>query len=256
MGSRELNDILSSARMVEYAPDEMIIREGDEAKEFFIVLDGNVEVLKNMHLPREHQQLLADLHPGDFFGEIGLLRKAPRTASVRATTTVKLLVLSRDTFVTVVSEGDLVSEQIADLARRRLMSTRLAEVLPQLSQQQLNRFLPNFTLTRFRPGDAIVRQGDPADLFYIIVNGRVEVVNHRPGGEDLVLGELGAGEWFGEMALLLGRTRTATVRAAGADDVEVMGLDRENFQRLMAESDAAKLDLTSVMFQRLLSSQA
>jgi CRP-like cAMP-binding protein/cytochrome P450 len=256
MGSHELNEILAKAKSVEYSAGEIIIREGDVAAEFFIILDGQVEVFKNVHQPREHQQSLAQIGPGEFFGEIGLLRKVPRTASVRAMTPVRILVLDRNTFITFVSECDLVSEQIADLARRRLMSTRLAEVLPQLSQQQLNRLLPNFTLARFRPGDAIVHQGDPADLFYIIVSGRVEVVNHRPGGEDLILGELGAGEWFGEMALLLGRTRTATVRAAGAEDVEVMGLDRENFQRLMAESEAANFDVASVMFKRLLSSQA
>jgi hypothetical protein len=56
----------------------------------------------------------------------------------------KLLVLDRNTFVTVVSECDLVSEQIADLARRRLMSMRLAEVLPQLSQQiEKTKIAPN-----------------------------------------------------------------------------------------------------------------
>ena len=76
-------------------------------------------------------------------------------------------------------------------------------------------------------------------------------MNHRPGGEDLVLCELGAGEWFGEMGLLLGRARTATVRATA--DVEVMGLDRKNFQELMSESDPSKLDVTSVMFQRMIS---
>ncbi len=256
MGSHELNEILAKAKTVEFVPGDTIITEGDVAEEFFIILEGQVEVFRNVHLPQEHQESLAQLGPGEFFGEIGLLRKVPRTASVRAVTPVKLLVLDRSTFITVVSESDLVSGQIAELARRRFMSTRLAEVLPELSQQQLTRFLPNFTLARFRSGDVIVRQGDPADLFYIIVSGRVEVVNHRPGGEDLILGELGAGEWFGEMALLLGRTRTATIRAAGAEDVEVMGLDRDNFQRLMAESDAAKLDVAGVMFQRLLSSQA
>ena len=96
-----------------------------------------------------------------------------------------------------------------------------------------------------------MRQGDPADMFYIITLGHAEVLNHRPGGEDLVLGQLGTGEWFGEMGLILGRPRTATVRATS--DVEVMGLDRKNFQELMAESDPSKSDVTTVMFRRLIS---
>jgi CRP-like cAMP-binding protein/cytochrome P450 len=256
MASDQLNQFLSKGKKMEYAPGNLIIREGDVADEFFVILDGRVEVVKNVPLPQEHQVSLAKLGPGEYFGEIGLLQKVPRTATVRAITPVKLLVFDRDTFVAVVSECDLVSDQIADLARRRLMSTRLAEALPHLTPEQLASFLPNFKLSRFRPGEEIVRQGDPADMFYVMVSGRVEVVNHRPGGEDLIVGELEAGEWFGEMALLLDRTRTATVQATGVNDVEVMALDRESFQRLMAESDATKVDVARVMFQRLESSQA
>jgi CRP-like cAMP-binding protein len=131
------------------------------------------------------------------------------------------------------------------------MAIRLAETLPRLSPQQAARYLPNFKLISYRSGEVIVRQGDPADMFYIITMGHAEVVNHRPGGEDLVLGQLGTGEWFGEMGLILGRPRTATVRATS--DVEVMGLDRKNFQELMAESDPSKSDVTTMMFRRLIS---
>ncbi len=249
--SQELSQIVSKVRPVTYAAGALIIREGDTAEEFFIVLEGEVEVTKDLHLPQERQIAVSRLGPGDYFGEIGLLRGIRRIASVRAVTVATVLVLDRETFITIVSECDLVSEQIADMVRRRVMATRLAETLPQLSPQQVARYLPNFKLIKYKLGEVIVRQGDLADMFYIITTGRAEVVNHRPGGEDLVLCELGAGEWFGEMGLLLGRARTATVRATA--DVEVMGLDRKNFQELMSESDPSKLDVTSVMFQRMIS---
>jgi len=251
LSSQELNQIVSKVKPVTYTAGALIIREGDTAEEFFIVLEGEVEVTKDLHLPQERQIAVSRLGPGDYFGEIGLLRGIRRIASVRAVTVATVLVLDRETFITIVSECDLVSEQIADMVRRRVMATRLAETLPQLSPQQLARYLPNFKLIKYKPGEVIVRQGDLADMFYIITTGRAEVVNHRPGGEGLVLCELGAGEWFGEMGLLLGRARTATVRATA--DVEVMGLDRKNFQELMSESDPSKLDVTSVMFQRMIS---
>jgi CRP-like cAMP-binding protein/cytochrome P450 len=251
LSSHELNQIVSKVNRATYAPGALIIREGETAEEFFIVLDGEVEVMTGLQLPQEKQIVVARLGPGDYFGEIGLLRGIKRTASVRAVTVVTVLVLDRETFITIVSEGDLVSAQIADIVRRRVMATRLAETLPRLSPQQVARYLPNFKLTSYKPGEVIVRQGDPADMFYIITMGSAEVVNHRPGGEDLVLGQLDTGEWFGEMGLILGRPRTATVRATS--DVEVMGLDRKNFQELMAESDPSKSDVATMMFQRLIS---
>jgi CRP-like cAMP-binding protein/cytochrome P450 len=251
LSSHELSQIISTVKPVTYAAGASIIREGDKAEEFFIVLEGQVEVVKDLHLPDEKQIVVAHLGPGEYFGEIGLLRGIKRTASVRAVTDVTVLVLDRQTFITIVSECDLVSAQIADMVRRRVMATRLAETLPRLSALQVARYLPNFKLIRYKPGEAIVRQGAPADMFYIITMGRAEVVSHRPGGEDLVLAQLGAGEWFGEIGLILGSPRNATVRASG--DVEVMGLDRKSFQELMADSDPSKSDVSNVMFQRLIS---
>ena len=252
LGAHELNQIISSVKPVKYAAGALIIREGDTAEEFFIMLEGEVEVVKDVHAPNGEQTVLSRLGAGAYFGEIGLLRGVKRTASVRAATDVTVLVLGRQTFINIVSECDLVSAQIADKVRQRVMATRLAETLPRLSPQQVERYLPNFKLIRYESGEAIVRQGEPADMFYILTTGRVEVSSHRPSGEDLILAHLGPGEWFGEMGLLLGSPRTATVRARG--DVEVMGLDRENFQALMADSDPSNSDVSSVMFQRLISS--
>jgi CRP-like cAMP-binding protein/cytochrome P450 len=251
LGSHELNQIVSAVKPITYAAGSLIIREGDTAEEFFIVLEGQVEVAKELHVPDEKQIVLSRLGPGAYFGEIGLLRGIKRTASVRAVTDVTVLVLNRETFITIVSECDLVSAQIADMVRQRVMATRLAETLPRLSPQQVARYLPNFKLIRYESGEAIVRQGEPADMFYILTMGRAEVMNHRPSEEDLVLAQLDTGEWFGEMGLLLGSPRTATVRALGK--VEVMALDRKNFQALMADSDPSNSDVSSVMFQRLIS---
>jgi putative ABC transport system ATP-binding protein len=252
LGSHELKQIVSAVKPVTYAAGSLIIREGDTADEFFIVLEGQVEVVKELHVPDEKHVVLSQLGPGAYFGEIGLLRGIKRTASVRAVTDAAVLILSRETFITIVSECDLVSAQIADMVRQRVMATRLAETLPRLSPQQVARYLPNFKLIRYESGEAIVRQGEPADMFYILTTGRAEVVNHGPSGEDLVLAQLDTGEWFGEMGLLLGSPRNATVRARS--DVEVMALDRKNFQALMADSDPSSLDVSSVMFQRLISS--
>ena len=91
---------------------------------------------------------------------------------------------------------------------------------------------------RYDPGVTIIQQGEPAEKFYIITKGQVEVLNHRTGGQDVVLGELGTGEWFGEIGLLLDRPRTATVRAKLDSEVQLMAMNKESFSRLLAKSPA------------------
>ena len=76
--------------------------------------------------------------------------------------------------------------------------------------------------TRYQAGDVIIRQGDEGTHLSIIVSGRVEVRRERPGRDTLVLDELGPGQFFGEMALLDARPRTATVVAL--EDTECLEL--------------------------------
>ena len=83
----------------------------------------------------------------------------------------------------------------------------------------------------FRPGDVILRQGEIGDQFYIIESGEVEILREEPGKADQRLGIRSAGTSFGEIALLKGVPRTATVRCLTS--VDVIMLARHNFLDLI-----------------------
>ncbi|MBX5491989.1 MAG: ATP-binding cassette domain-containing protein [Chloroflexi bacterium] len=77
-----------------YAPGDVIIRQGDVGDKLYLIDRGQVEVTVQ-HGPAAPEQPLNTLHAGDYFGEIALLLDVPRTASVKATTPVQLLALSK-----------------------------------------------------------------------------------------------------------------------------------------------------------------
>ena len=101
-------------------------------------------------------------------------------------------------------------------------------------------------------GDVIIRQGAPADEFFVLVSGRARVVQREADGEETVLSTLHPGEVFGEIALLEGRTRTATVRASS--DVTVLRMDRGTFERLCGEIPTFRSWLMSSAHTRTLHS--
>ena len=103
----------------------------------------------------------------------------------------------------------------------------LAAAFPHLPPPLLVEMAQGLQGARFRPGEVIVREGDPADRFYIIESGQVEGAKSAPDGGVHVL-TMGAGEYFGEVGLLATRTRTATVRAVS--EVRVVSLDRTRFR--------------------------
>jgi CRP-like cAMP-binding protein len=83
---------------------------------------------------------------------------------------------------------------------------------------------------RFGAGEVIVREGELATRFYIITAGEVEVVEQGPGGSEVPLRRLGPGAYFGEIALLRGGYRTATVRAL--TDTLALSIARQDFNTL------------------------
>lgn len=96
----------------------------------------------------------------------------------------------------------------------------------------------------YEPGSVIVRQGDPGMGFYLIAEGRVEVTHdgHR-------IRELGPGEFFGEMALMEERARTATVTAR--ERTRCLQLVRWDFRALLKEHPDLAVRLLEVVVRRL-----
>jgi len=248
----QLARVVSRLSPRSYAAGTVIVREGEPADDFYILIEGEVAILKRGTQGESLE--LARLQPGAYFGEIGLLHNVPRTATVQAVTPVKVLALDRETFTAIVVESDLTSAEIARLVRQRHISTHLAVALPVLSAEAARGLASGIDLVRYPPGQEIIRQGEPADKFYIIARGRVEIVNQDPSGRDILLAERGPGEFFGEIGLLQGGSRTATVRSVS--DVELLELGRPGFESLIANSPPTGETIAVRMAERLMQTDA
>jgi small-conductance mechanosensitive channel/CRP-like cAMP-binding protein len=128
-------------------------------------------------------------------------------------------------------------EAHAATVRRRELSRRMQALgtipflaaLPEADRAELAERLQYAPFAR---GDVITKQGNAAHWLYIVAYGEAEVVYEPPQGTPQVIGRVGAGEVFGEMALVSGNERAATVIAK--TDVECYRLDCASFQELLA----------------------
>ena len=116
-----------------------------------------------------------------------------------------------------------------------LRGSALMRFVPEAHQARLRE---RFTAEHFEFGEVIVRQGDPADAFFILVSGRARVIKTSATGEELPLNRLTPGDEFGEGALLDGGVRAASIRASTT--VEALRLDRAHFLALAKEVPALR----------------
>src|SRR5207247_11146295 len=124
---------------------------------------------------------------------------------------------------------------------------------PMLTRREMVMLAARVESVTYPPGAVIVRQGEPADRFYILLKGQAEVVLERESGRETIIAQLVSGEFFGEAGLLQGGHRTATVRAAPSAEVIVVGLDRAAFNAMLAGSEPTREEIARAMRKRLAS---
>ncbi|HEX6061154.1 MAG TPA: FAD-dependent oxidoreductase [Candidatus Limnocylindria bacterium] len=121
---------------------------------------------------------------------------------------------------------------------------------PDVPSATLEREVERMKIRRFLAGQTIIREGDPAESFFLLTRGAASVRQNGPHGETEV-STLKAGDFFGEIGLLSGTVRNATVRATAPS--EALELDAEGFRDLVESSQLTKDRLESKVAHRLAS---
>ncbi|MFM9890528.1 MAG: DUF1003 domain-containing protein [Rickettsiales bacterium] len=106
----------------------------------------------------------------------------------------------------------------------------------------------------FAPGQTILREGEPGDSFFIILSGQVQFITHSHAREEVLLGEAGAGEYFGELALLTQQPRAARVRSVTATQMLTLAFDA--FEKFLVAHPQAAIDVMKTLALRVYKSDA
>lgn len=158
------------------------------------------------------------------------------------------------TVLIVTHDRELASRipRVVFIADGEITDQYIASALPELEREELAHVLSQLEPIKYAPGQVIIQQNDVADNFYIIVRGEVDVILRHPSGLEVVTGHLKEGQYFGEIGLLEGGRRTATVQASSQSEVIVMQLSKENFSNLVADSAMTHDQIIHLMRQRVM----
>ena len=237
--SDTLETLLHGAEIVTHFPDEVIIRKGPvapgEPMHFQIIADGRVSV-------RDGRRVITTLGKADTFGEWGMShQRGFRAADVVADRPTQTIRLSEEQYHWLVGKHPVIQERVSKI-RNLLPRLQLAQerarlkaalesgsrsVIEHMTSSQLSSFAIFSQIKEFKQGHHILVEGDEADGFYILLSGHLAV-----GTEGRFIGELSEGDVFGELSLLEGGTREASVTVVSAD-AEVLFMSTLTFQQLL-----------------------
>jgi len=131
---------------------------------------------------------------------------------------------------------------------KRIELMENVEILAPLSKTELKKLSSQLSVRTYAVGEMPVRQGDPGDSFYIIKSGKVDVIVENAPGESAVVATLTEGNFFGEMSLLTGATRTASILVT--EDAEFIVIDKQSFTSTLIHNPSIAESLSHILSER------
>ncbi len=230
LSATHLEEISRKAVIEEIRSGRYVFRKGDRDYKSVYLIEGKVELIEN------GREVLATVDAGSEAARHPLAHKQPRNLSVRAAGSVTVARIDSSLLDVLLtwdeSSGydvvEIDAEQNDDWMTRMLQSEAFLQLPPSNIHQLLMR-LEEVTLSA---GDAVVRQGDEGDYFYIVKTGRLAVSRKAsPRSKEVLLAELGEGACFGEEALVSDASRNASVTML--TDGTLMRLSKDDFKQLL-----------------------
>jgi cAMP-dependent protein kinase regulator len=245
----ELSRVIEKIRAKQYPRAATICKEGDSGNSIFIISHGKVGVFRQSG--SGEKLFITELEAGDFFGEFGFFSDSRRQATVETAEETEVLEITKEDLEEIIREFPSVSEVLLKFYKERILDSLLATsaLFRPLPIQERKSILGKFTMEVFPAGATVLEEGTPGDSLYIIKKGEVEVYTVDMQGADLKLAQLKEGDFFGEISLLKGQPRTASVRVL--QEAELLRLKKTDFDQMIQSHPEVRQILENSLLLRL-----
>ena len=218
-----LNTIYSQGKIEVVEAGQVILQEGEPGRDFYIIIDGAFSII-------EGNNKLIGLGTGDFFGELPILEDSLCTATVKAATKGRMMIIPRAVFLQMVG-GTTIGKRLLKLHQMRPALLQCGWV-KELPLQIIDRLAEKLKRRTFKSGETIIHEGKKGDEIFYLEWGKANVFMTVNGQAEKIR-SMAMNQFFGELAVLGDGTRTATVIAE--EDTSLLVLRRLDFERLKRE---------------------
>ena len=265
-GTPQVGDLDVPLRGVRLLDGEVLVREGDEADDVYVISSG--ELVATTH-SAYGDVIVGRIGEGHVVGEVTVIAGGRRTATLTASGPAEVQVIRRAEFEQWLEDHPDVADAVSAQARERIDRTQVAAMVSDLlgarDPKLVQDIVERVQWRRLEAGDVLFEQGEKSDAAYFIVGGRL-MVSVRPdgvgdpapaegdgaefeGGDGGRVAELGRGDVVGELGLLDDAPRSATVRAVR--DSTLATLTADMFEELVIRSPALMLHVARGVISRL-----
>lgn len=223
----QMREFLLDSEPRAYRAGDVVFERNEPGASLFAIADGSLLV----EIDPNDSSKTVPIQRGSIVGEVGLISGRKRGATVRTAEGAIVVEIPRTASLKLIATNTAAKKEITRIATER----QLLQMFGGTTPDDLKEVLETAEIKEIRAGQTIINEGDENYDIFVIRQGSM-VVEKAIGGKPVFLSYLPAGSYVGEMALIDGGRRTATVRAAIKS--EVIKLDGDAFKRLLQSRPA------------------
>ena len=247
-------DLSAKASMRDMSPGDVLIRQQERSTHLFLLQAGGLDVFID---GRDGNKMkVGHIAPGGVIAEMQVVIGGVSGATVAANQASRLVCIPRDLIEDLLDESETFSRLLTDIVLQRIqrnyLATTLRSLVGDVDDGVIEAFESRLEWFPVKQGEAVYRQGDPADFWYIVASGRLRGVDPDVEGNPQIY-EISHGESVGEMAMLTDESRRGSLYAIR--DSTLIRIRKQDFQHIAMQHPKVLMAITKSMLIRLTSNK-
>ncbi|WP_050750423.1 NAD(P)-binding domain-containing protein [Erythrobacter sp. NAP1] len=240
LSTLQMRELMLDSTCTAFAPGEVIFRRNEQGSSLFAIAQGSVAVEVDPNDP----SITVPIGQGSIFGEVGLISGRRRGSTIRAAEETVVVELSRKAALKLIGSSPEANETVKRISIERQILQMFGS---GLTPDDIAPLVASAQTEEVRAGQVVIQEGDDDKDLFILRFGSM-LVEKAIGDRQIFLSYLPAGTFFGEMAVIDGSKRTATVKASVKS--EVIRLPGDGFLELLDKKPQLRERALEVMADR------
>ena len=241
---KELSKII---KIVDYKKSNAIYSKNTEITKFLIIKSGKCNLVDS------NNYKIRSLEKDDFFGLISLYTGSSKNYDLIAEEGTTTLELDKSDLFILTEKYPTIKKELLQIVNKQLFNPEINNALETIAKgvnkETIEELKKDISWKTLNESELLFKENDDGDSCYIIMSGRVKAIKNYGQNNEVVLGELKKGDIIGDMALITGEKRSATIKASKLS--RLIYISKQSFEKVMYNNPKALMEVSRALINRL-----
>jgi len=240
----ELSKVMN---LVDYKPSTIIYSKNNDITKFSIINEGQCELIG------DDNNKIRKLNKNDFFGLISLFTNSKKNYDLVTVGNTQTLELDKDNLIQITSKYPAIKKELLQIVNKQIFNPEINSAIGKIAQgvdpETIEELKKDISWRSLNDSEILFNEGDIGDSCYIVMSGRVQAIINHGKDNEIILGELKKGDIIGDMALITGEKRSATIKAVKLS--RLIYISKKSFDHVMYNNPKALMEVSKALINRL-----